>query len=203
MLPAADDGSAGSQRCWRWSRRSRQIWSAAADGGGAAVIEVTRLGGAFGSTAAARPRRRRRRPAATARAAALSGFLKTLAMSGRRYASRPSISTAPPTAELAAAALAAELFAADGLVEVGYRDGERTQLAVSRGAAGRRQPARAATATASSSITGGARGITAAAAAQAGSPGHRSTLVLVGRTPPRDEPAETAGISDPPSSVGP
>ena len=87
----------------------------------------------------------------------------------------------------------AELGAADGLVEVGYRDGVRTYLEL-RAAPLAERPGEPALDTGSVVlVTGGARGITARVAL-ALAERHRPTLVLVGRTSDEPESAETAAL---------
>jgi acyl transferase domain-containing protein/NAD(P)H-dependent flavin oxidoreductase YrpB (nitropropane dioxygenase family)/NAD(P)-dependent dehydrogenase (short-subunit alcohol dehydrogenase family) len=165
---------------------------AAGGAGGAAILGATRLGGAFGVGGDA--------PAASAPQGAVHGFLKTAAFEwpAVRVKSVDLSNESPArTAEL----LLAELNAADGLVEVGYRDGQRTQLAVvdtplaTREAEGERAGEPALDADSVVLVTGGARGITARAALLLAER-HRPTLVLVGRTSDEPESADTAELGE-------
>ena len=88
-----------------------------------------------------------------------------------------------------------ELFAADGLVEVGYRDAQRTCLTLARTPLSGRPEEQLLDGDGVVLITGGARGITARVAESLGQR-HRPTLVLVGRTPLEDEDAATAQLSE-------
>jgi NAD(P)-dependent dehydrogenase (short-subunit alcohol dehydrogenase family)/acyl carrier protein len=203
VFPADDDGSGGVATLLALVQGLASDLQRAADGGGAAVIGVTRLGGAFGldASAASDPGNAggsadTDQIGATSGQRALSGFLKTLAIEWPAVRTR-TVDLAP-TADpaLAGGQLAAELYAADGLVEVGYRGDDRLTLAVSPATLGE---------TASSApidpdcvvlVTGGARGITAATAFELARR-HRPTLVLVGRTTLGEEPVETSGITDP------
>ena len=161
---------------------------AAAAAGGAAVLGATRLGGAFGVGEDL--------PGGAAPQGAVPGFLKTLAQEWPDVRVK-SVDLDPggvPGAGGRAAARRAG--AADGLVEVGYREGERTQ---SDARAPRRSPtARRRTLLDGDSVvlvTGGARGITAQVAL-ALAERHRPTLVLVGRTAAEQERPETAALAE-------
>jgi NAD(P)-dependent dehydrogenase (short-subunit alcohol dehydrogenase family)/acyl carrier protein len=165
---------------------------AAASAGGAALLGATRLGGAFGVGGDA--------PAGSASRGAIHGFLKTAAHEWPAVRVKSvDLSDEPPasTAEL----LLAELDAADGLVEVGYRDGERTRLAVvdtplaASSPDGERAGELALDADGVVLVTGGARGITARAALLLAER-HRPTLVLVGRTSDEPEGADTAELGE-------
>ena len=133
-----------------------------------------RLGGAFGLDGEP-PRRRARRPA---RSTASSRRVAHEWPDGAGQGRRPR-RTRPPR-ELAAQLLA-ELYAADGLVEVGYRDGAAHCADAGAGPA-RRPPRRRRCSTSECVVlvTGGARGITA-----------RVALTL-GRAPPPDAGARRA-----------
>jgi NAD(P)-dependent dehydrogenase (short-subunit alcohol dehydrogenase family) len=96
----------------------------------------------------------------------------------------------------AAEQLLTELTAGDGLVEVAYRDGRRTQLTLAPAPLDERPADAALDADSVLLVTGGARGITAEIAVELAGR-HRPTLVLVGRTAPGDEDPVTAGIDDP------
>ena len=156
----------------------------AARSGGAAVLAVTRLGGAFGVDAPSRDGLVGHR--------SLSGFLKTLAQEW------PSVRVKAVDLDGAggesAPRIVAELLAADDLVEVGYRDRARTQLAVQAAPLGDRPATDWLQPDSVVLITGGARGITAEVAVALAEL-HRPQLVLVGRTPLTDEPSETAALA--------
>ncbi len=156
---------------------------AAAAAGGGAVLGATRLGGTFGVGGTA--------PSGTAPQGALHGFLKTLAHEWPAVRVK-SVDLAASSPAQAAEQLLAELTAADGLVEVGYRDGERTQLHVVPAPLGERTTVLELDSEFVLLVTGGARGITARAA-QMLAERHRPTLVLVGRTSDEPESDETAG----------
>ena len=85
------------------------------------VLGATRLGGTFGLAGGSRPGR--------ASDGALHGFLKTLALESPLLRVK-SVDLADFPAEQAAERLLAELSAADGLVEVGYQEDQRKQLAL-------------------------------------------------------------------------
>jgi NAD(P)-dependent dehydrogenase (short-subunit alcohol dehydrogenase family) len=164
-----------------------QLETAAADGG-AAVLGVTRLGGTFGVEDSA--------PEDAAQGA-IPGFLKTLAIEWPLVRVKTvDLSPAAP-AELAAEQLVAELYSADDLVEVGYRDRTRTQLGLTPAPLDNRPEDEPITGDSVLVVTGGARGITAEAALSIASR-YRPTLVLVGRTPLADEDPATAAIADTP-----
>jgi NAD(P)-dependent dehydrogenase (short-subunit alcohol dehydrogenase family)/acyl carrier protein len=158
---------------------------AAAGAGGAVVLGATRLGGAFGVDGNA--------PSGTAPVGAIHGFLKTVAQEWPAVRVKSvDLSDAPPAQ--AAEQLLAELAAADGLVEVGHRDGERTQLALAPAPLADRPVARVLDEECVLLVTGGARGITARVALTLAER-HRPTLVLVGRTPVEEESPEIAALS--------
>jgi acyl transferase domain-containing protein/NAD(P)H-dependent flavin oxidoreductase YrpB (nitropropane dioxygenase family)/NAD(P)-dependent dehydrogenase (short-subunit alcohol dehydrogenase family) len=161
----------------------------AASAGGAAVLAATAMGGSFAVDSPAHP--------VLPGQAGLAGFLKALAHEW------PSVRVkavdcphAPP--EAVADWLLAELMLADGLVEVGYRDGHRIVL----------EPVPAPLEVGRHDllldgnsvvlVTGGARGITARAALALAETA-RPTLLVVGRTSPPEgpEPDETAGLAEP------
>ena len=202
VFPADDDGSGGITALLALVAELASDLQSAAGGGGAAVLGVTRLGGAFGldGAATADPGTAGTREIGeiddTSGQRALSGFLKTLAIEwpGVRARTVDLAPTADPARE--AEQLAAELYAADGLVEVGYRGDDRLTLALSPVALGETAASAPLDPDCVVLVTGGARGITAASAFELARR-HRPTLVLVGRTPLGDEPAETAGITDP------
>lgn len=91
-----------------------------------------------------------------------------------------------------------ELLAADGLLEVGHRAGQRMTVTLAEADALQRQPVLELGSEAVVLVTGGARGITAATALELARR-HRPTLVLAGRTalPDGDEDPATAAIDDP------
>jgi NAD(P)-dependent dehydrogenase (short-subunit alcohol dehydrogenase family) len=90
-----------------------------------------------------------------------------------------------------------ELFSADGLVEVGYRDGTRTQLALTPAPLDDRPDREPITGDSVLLVTGGGRGITAEVALSIASR-YRPTLILVGRTPLSEEDLATVAIMDEP-----
>ncbi|HEX8855744.1 MAG TPA: beta-ketoacyl synthase N-terminal-like domain-containing protein, partial [Thermoleophilaceae bacterium] len=91
----------------------------AAAGGGAVVLGASRLGGSFAVDGQV--------PEGAAPEAAVPGFLKTLAQEWPAMRVKAVDLSAAPREE-DASHLLAEMAAADGLVEVGYRDGQRTDL---------------------------------------------------------------------------
>ncbi|HLH14274.1 MAG TPA: SDR family NAD(P)-dependent oxidoreductase, partial [Solirubrobacteraceae bacterium] len=158
----------------------------AAGAGGAVVLAATRLGGSFGVGEGSAD--------GAAEQGALCGFLKTLAQEWPQVRAKCVDLSAAPAAQ-AAAQLLEELSAADGLVEVGYREGERMQLALAARGLQDRAAVEALDGDSVVLVTGGARGITARVA-QTLAERHRPTLVLVGRTPDEPESAETAALSE-------
>ena len=158
----------------------------AAAAGGAAMLGATRLGGGFGVGGDA--------PAGSAPQAAQAGFLKTAALEWPDVRVK-SVDLSQSSPARSAEQLLAELMAADGLVEVGYRDGVRTQLAVVPSTLQERPAVEVLDSDSVVLVTGGARGITARAALMLAER-HRPTLVLVGRTPDEPESAATAGLSE-------
>ena len=160
----------------------------AATGGGAALLAATALGGAFASDPAAR--------VFSPSDGGIVGFVKTVAQEwpGVRVKAVDIGLDAP---DVTVERLLAELLADDGLVEVGYHDGQRTRLEVvpaplSPNAADLRLDESSVVL-----ITGGARGITAEVTMQLAQT-YRPTLVLVGRTllPAGPEPAHTAALTE-------
>jgi acyl transferase domain-containing protein/NAD(P)H-dependent flavin oxidoreductase YrpB (nitropropane dioxygenase family)/NAD(P)-dependent dehydrogenase (short-subunit alcohol dehydrogenase family) len=168
------------------AQAARADLEAAAADGGAAVLGATRMGGAFaieGGSGDVDPGD-----------GALHGVLKTLALEWPQVRVK-AVDLASADAAEAAAWLEDELFAADGAVEVGYRDGGRiVPELVAAPTAGRRgtSPLDADSVVL---VTGGARGITAEVAV-ALAQRHRPMLVLVGRTEAVEEDAATAGLRD-------
>ena len=111
---------AGLACCSPLSRALGRDLEEAAAAGGAAVLGATRLGGAFGVGGMS---------AEAAVQGAIPGFLKSLAQEWPAVRVKAvDLGDASPAA--AAEQLLAELTAADGLVEVGYRDGKRIHLAL-------------------------------------------------------------------------
>ncbi len=158
----------------------------AAAEGGAVVLGATRLGGAFGVGGTA--------PPGAAQQGALHGFLKTLAQEWPSVRVKAvDLYELPP--EQAAAQLLAELTAADGLVEVGYREGRRTLLAPVAAPLAGREAEPPLDRECVLLVTGGARGITARVAL-ALAQRHRCTLVLVGRTPVEQESPMTMALGE-------
>jgi acyl transferase domain-containing protein/NAD(P)H-dependent flavin oxidoreductase YrpB (nitropropane dioxygenase family)/NADP-dependent 3-hydroxy acid dehydrogenase YdfG len=164
----------------------REDLEAAAAAGGAAVLGATRLGGSLGV--------RDGLPGAAPTQGALAGFLKTLAQEWPAVRVKSvDLGSQPP--EQAAAQLRAELAAGDGLVEVGYTDRERVQLALAPAQLADGEAAALLDGESVVLVTGGARGITALAAL-ALAERHRPTLAIVGRTPVDDEDPETASLQE-------
>ena len=162
---------------------------AAAVAGGASVLGATQLGGDFGVGGA---------PEGAASEGTIPGFLKTLAQEWPdvRVKAVDLSSMAPETA---ASHLLDELTAADGILEVGYRDGERMRLNLVPVPLDERPDEEPLGEDSVLLVTGGARGITAEAAMTLAER-YRPTLVLVGRTPAGDEEdEELAGLTDPPA----
>ncbi|HTQ67172.1 MAG TPA: SDR family NAD(P)-dependent oxidoreductase [Solirubrobacteraceae bacterium] len=159
---------------------------AAAEEGGAVILGATRLGGAFGLEGSSR--------AGAAGQGALAGFLKTVAHEWPAVRVKCVDLSEVSAAEMAAQLLE-ELFAADGLVEVGYRGSERTRLTLTAAPLAARPDAPLLDGEAVVLVTGGARGITAHVA-ESLARHHRPTLVLVGRTPVEEESPETARLSE-------
>ncbi len=125
---------------------------------------------------------------------ALAGFLKTVAHEWPDVRVKAVDLSEVSAAEMAGQLLE-ELFAADGLVEVGYRGSQRTRLTLAPAPLAGRPDAPLLDGEAVVLITGGARGITARVAQSLGEH-HRPTLVLVGRTPVEDESPATARLTE-------
>jgi NAD(P)-dependent dehydrogenase (short-subunit alcohol dehydrogenase family) len=186
-LGALGPGGVSAAELLSLAQQLRADLEAAAATGGAALIGATAFGGAFGVDGLPE--------AARAEDAAVCGFVKTLALEWRDVrVTAVDLDRADP--ETLAAQIAAELLAADGLVEVGYRNGRRTVLELLP------EPVTdepgAAPALDSDSVvlvTGGARGITAEAAV-ALAQRHCPTLLLVGRTAAGEADPELDGIDD-------
>jgi acyl transferase domain-containing protein/NAD(P)H-dependent flavin oxidoreductase YrpB (nitropropane dioxygenase family)/NAD(P)-dependent dehydrogenase (short-subunit alcohol dehydrogenase family)/acyl carrier protein len=178
---------AGLRRLLLLLRALRPDLEAAAEAGGAAILGATRLGGTFGVATI---------PPDSAAQGAIPGFLKSLAQEWPRIRVRAiDLSPAPP--EATARRLLDELYAVDRAVEVGYHEGERTALALRPAPLDDRPENAPLDDDSVLLVTGGARGITAAAAAGLAER-YRPTLVVVGRTPADfDEDPETAALADP------
>ncbi|MDE3077599.1 MAG: SDR family NAD(P)-dependent oxidoreductase, partial [Chloroflexota bacterium] len=156
-----------------------------AGSGGAAILAAAALDGAFalespGELAAER--------------AGVFGFLKTLAQEW------PAVRVKALDVGLAEPGRVArwvvdELFAADGQVEVGYRDGRRTRVELAAASFGSEAEEPPLTGDSVLLVTGGARGITAAVARHLAVQ-FRPRLVLVGRTqlPAGPESEATSGL---------
>jgi acyl transferase domain-containing protein/NAD(P)H-dependent flavin oxidoreductase YrpB (nitropropane dioxygenase family)/NAD(P)-dependent dehydrogenase (short-subunit alcohol dehydrogenase family) len=159
----------------------------AAGRGGAVVVGATRMGGAFAVEGPA--------PVWAPAHGMVAGFLKTLAHEWPAVRVKAvDLDDAEPAA--AAAALLREMTAADGLVEVGYRDGVRTRLELVPEPVGERPQTPPLDADGVLLVTGGARGITAEAALALGRR-YGPTVVLVGRTPLAPGDPAYDGIEDP------
>jgi NAD(P)-dependent dehydrogenase (short-subunit alcohol dehydrogenase family) len=158
----------------------------AAAAGGAVILGATGLGGAFGVGGIT--------PAGAASQGALHGFLKTAALELRGVRVK-SIDLSEASLQQTARLLLSEISAADGLVEVGYRDGERTQLALAPAPLDDRPVVEALDDESVLLVTGGARGITSRVVLTLAERYH-PTLVLVGRTPVEEEGPATAALSE-------
>ncbi len=159
---------------------------AAAGTGGAVILGATRLGGTFGLAGSSRPGR--------ASHGALHGFLKTLAQESPTVRVK-SVDLADFPPERTVERLLAELSAADGLVEVGYQEDERTQLALAPTPLAERPAGEVLDGDCVLLVTGGARGITAQIALTLAER-HHPTLVLVGRTAIEEESPVTSALRD-------
>jgi acyl transferase domain-containing protein/NAD(P)H-dependent flavin oxidoreductase YrpB (nitropropane dioxygenase family) len=168
------------------SQALRKELLTAATSGGAAVLAATRLGGSFGKAASS--------PGYRATDGAVPGFIKALAQEWPEVRVK-SVDLAPADAAVEAEQLLAELDADDGLVEVGYPDGQRTLLAPAAAPLGERPDAPLLDEDSVVLVTGGARGITARVAHELAER-HRPLLVLVGRTSDEAEATETAELED-------
>jgi acyl transferase domain-containing protein/NAD(P)H-dependent flavin oxidoreductase YrpB (nitropropane dioxygenase family)/NAD(P)-dependent dehydrogenase (short-subunit alcohol dehydrogenase family) len=168
------------------SRALRRDLEEAAAAGGAAVLGATRLGGAFGVGGMS---------AEAAVQGAIPGFLKSLAQEWPAVRVK-AVDLRDASPAVAAEQLLAELTAADGLVEVGYRHGKRIHLVLEPAPLSDRPAAEPLSRDDVLLVTGGARGITAQVALNLAER-HRPTLILVGRTEPGEEGEETTGVRDP------
>jgi len=162
--------------------------AAAAQAGGACLLAATCLGGSFGSDD----------EDFCPNQGGVAGFLKTAAleMPGVRVKA-----VDLPRADAAEQArwIVREMGTDDGLVEVGYRDGQRQRLAlVAAPTAGDRQAPLPLDSQSVVLVTGGARGITALIA-RALAERCQPRLIIVGRSPlPTEvESAATAGLIAP------
>jgi NAD(P)-dependent dehydrogenase (short-subunit alcohol dehydrogenase family) len=187
LAALGDAGDAGIATLLALARALRGDLEAAAAAGGAAVVGASRLGGAFGVDGAG--------PEGAAAQGAIAGFLKTLAREWPAVRVK-AVDLSAVEARTAAEQLVAELDAADGLVEVGYRDGQRTRLTLAPAPLDRRDETEPIDRESVVLVTGGGRGITAEAAI-ALAERYAPTLVLVGRTPLGEEDETTAGLSGP------
>jgi acyl transferase domain-containing protein/NAD(P)H-dependent flavin oxidoreductase YrpB (nitropropane dioxygenase family)/NAD(P)-dependent dehydrogenase (short-subunit alcohol dehydrogenase family)/acyl carrier protein len=188
-LAPPGDGDGGLRTLFGLLQALRPDLEAAAENGGAAVLAVTRLGGTFGIGGGD--------PVGEPGHGAVIGFLKSLALEWPSVRVKAVDLDADAATDAAVAQVVGELGAADGLVEVGYREGERVRLTLARAPLPEVPVGTAAVSLDSTSvvlITGGGRGITAQVALRLAQR-HRCTLVLVGRTPDVPESAQTAGRS--------
>ena len=159
----------------------------AAATGGALFVTVSRLDGSFGfgaGTALADPL-----------SGGLAGLAKTAAQEWPEVSCKAIDLGTFPTGAMAADAVAAELFT-PGPVEVGLTPAGRIALRLSPLPAALRPTTPPLQAGEVIIVTGGGRGVTAAAAvALAGA--YRPILVLLGRSPaPEDEPAWLSSLAD-------
>ncbi len=174
------------------AQAARNLLQNAAADSGAALIAATAMGGTFLSGL----------PAGASLTfpdhGAIAGLIKTLAHEWPEVRIKAVDLNLDDSADALSRHLFEELQAADGLVEVGYRNGRRVTLQPAPAPLSP-QSAQAAVALDSSSvvlITGGARGITALAAKRLAEH-YQPTLVLAGRSPlpPPEEALETVGIT--------
>jgi acyl transferase domain-containing protein/NAD(P)H-dependent flavin oxidoreductase YrpB (nitropropane dioxygenase family) len=157
-----------------------------ASAGGAALIGVTRLGGTFGVGGEAGE------PDPTQ--GVVPGVLKCLAHEWPDVRVKV-MDIDPGEAGDVAPHVLDELFADDGLVEVGWRGEKRVVLELAASAIEGREPVEPLDGASVVLLTGGARGITAEIARTLAAR-YRPTLVLVGRTRVSDD-GEEAGPTDP------
>jgi acyl transferase domain-containing protein/NAD(P)H-dependent flavin oxidoreductase YrpB (nitropropane dioxygenase family)/NADP-dependent 3-hydroxy acid dehydrogenase YdfG len=169
-LAPSDDAYGGVLQLFLMAQAVHADLTTAARDGGSAVLGVTRGGGG-----------------------AVAGFLKTLAIEWPTV--RVKVVDVEPDAG-AADQLAGELAADDGLVEISYRDGQRTQLALAPAPLAGVPAAEALAEDSVLLVTGGARGITAEVAVALAKQ-YRPTMVLVGRTALEHEPPELEPRRDP------
>ena len=156
----------------------------AAAHGGAALLGATRMGGDF---AVCNPL-----PQLDPRAGAIPGFLKSVAQEWPQVRVKAVNVGAGEDAGLIAERLLDELLAGDGLVEVGYRGGERLTPTLAPTPTEDRESSPPLDADAVVLVTGGARGITAETAIELAA-GQPCTFVLAGRSEVLDEDPATAG----------
>ncbi|WP_341716227.1 SDR family NAD(P)-dependent oxidoreductase [Micromonospora sp. FIMYZ51] len=159
----------------------------AAQAGGSVVLAATALGGHLGLDGTG---------TGGAADAALLGFVKSLAHEWPAVRVK-AVDLAPGPAEQAAGHLLAELTADDGLVEVGYRDGVRTMVAVAPAELVDRERTEPLGPDGVLLAIGGARGITAETVSALVEHAAGGTVVLVGRSPAAAEEPATAGLTDP------
>jgi acyl transferase domain-containing protein/NAD(P)H-dependent flavin oxidoreductase YrpB (nitropropane dioxygenase family) len=161
----------------------------AAASGGAVVLGAIGLGGAFAADGLG--------TGIFPGDGGLAGMLKTLAQEWPTVRVKAlDLATGPAT--VLAEQVMTELLAADGEVEVGYRDGERALLSLHRAAHDRQGGQSLIDESSVILVTGGARGITAEVAVALAA-AHRPKLLLIGRTPPPSaaESPHTAQLTDP------
>jgi NAD(P)-dependent dehydrogenase (short-subunit alcohol dehydrogenase family) len=159
--------------------------------GGAAVIAATALGGGFASLPGAAPD-------FFPGQAAVAGLLKTLAHEWPSVRARVVDLDPRETAETLAGRLVTELLARDPRTEVGYSGGRRLALDAVESPLGRSGNGGVSLRAGEPLlVTGGARGITAAVAADLAER-WRPTLLVVGSSPlPGEERPELAGLVEP------
>jgi len=162
---------------------------AAAMQGGAAILAATAFGGDFGIESAS--------DGFWPGSAALTGFVKTLALEWPAVRVK-AIDLGAAEAHDTAAWLADELLTGDGVVEVGYRRGQRVRLELIPAELPGQPGIPPLDGSSVVLVTGGARGITAEAALRLAERYH-PILVLAGRTvlSPDPEPASIAGLVNP------
>jgi NAD(P)-dependent dehydrogenase (short-subunit alcohol dehydrogenase family) len=162
----------------------------AARRGGAGLVAATSLGGRFASAGCTRldffPGQ-----------GGIAGLVKTLAREWPEVRCRVVDFDPSMRAGTVADRLADELFASDGLAEVGYEGDRRLRLRTIASPLEHTAPALELQPGAPVLISGGARGITALVAAELAR-AWKSTLLLIGTTPlpAESEPADTAGLTE-------
>jgi acyl transferase domain-containing protein/NAD(P)H-dependent flavin oxidoreductase YrpB (nitropropane dioxygenase family)/NAD(P)-dependent dehydrogenase (short-subunit alcohol dehydrogenase family)/acyl carrier protein len=180
------------------AQTARNLLRNAAAESGAALIAATSMGGTFLSDLPAGAL-----PTFPDHGApdhgAIVGLIKTLALEWPEVRIKAVDLNLNDGADALSRHLFDELHAADGLVEVGYRNGRRVTLQPTHAPlAPQGAPALVLHSSSVVLITGGARGITALAAKRLAER-YQPTLVLAGRSPlpPPEEAPETAGITTP------
>lgn len=173
----------------KWPYLLTRALSAEIRKAGGGVLAATRLGGAFGFGETS--------PAFSPASGGVVGFVKAISREWTECAARAVDFEASATADLVAEKLFSELCCRDGLIEAGYRAGERLTL---RSIPAPLSPIPDAIRLDRDSVvlvTGGARGITAEISLELAA-AWGSKFILLGRSPlpPEREPADIAGLDD-------